>query len=300
MYMLGSLEDVCYAESLASKAIASYYQSLNVPSSHRIDHFSSIFSECPYELSALGEGVEGEFDRFPLYRVDAFDCQTFVETVLALSWSRSFEEFFQKKCFISYAGQSIDYFHRAHFICLDWAHLLGDNQCLVNITKSSASKSLKSLLCASSVTIDRSAWFQRKSLEAIRLLDSTPVDGLDDALQDLHSRARTIAPQRSELVCIRGKDLLLLSESERRHVLASIPSGSVMQIIHTGNTFCDKSQTDVHVRHLGFIIHKDREVFFRHASSEIGCVTDELCEDYLRRCINRAPSMGIMIYQVLL
>tara|TARA_B100001173_G_scaffold18073_1_gene14561 strand:+ start:597 stop:1493 length:897 start_codon:yes stop_codon:yes gene_type:complete len=298
--MLGSLEDVCYAESLASKAIASYYQSLNVPSSHRIDHFSSIFSECPYELSALGEGVEGEFDRFPLYRVDAFDCQTFVETVLALSWSRSFEEFFQKKCFISYAGQSIDYFHRAHFICLDWAHLLGDNQCLVNITKSSASKSLKSLLCASSVTIDRSAWFQRKSLEAIRLLDSTPVDGLDDALQDLHSRARTIAPQRSELVCIRGKDLLLLSESERRHVLASIPSGSVMQIIHTGNTFCDKSQTDVHVRHLGFIIHKDREVFFRHASSEIGCVTDELCEDYLRRCINRAPSMGIMIYQVLL
>ena len=298
--MLGSLEDVCYAESLASKAIASYYQSLNVPSSHRIDHFSSIFSECPYELSALGEGVEGEFDRFPLYRVDAFDCQTFVETVLALSWSRSFEEFFQKKCFISYAGQSIDYFHRAHFICLDWAHLLGDNQCLVNITKSSASKSLKSLLCASSVTIDRSAWFQRKSLEAIRLLDSTPVDGLDDALQDLHSRARTIAPQRSELVCIRGKDLLLLSESERRHVLASIPSGSVMQIIHTENTFCDKSQTDVHVRHLGFIIHKDREVFFRHASSERGCVTDELCEDYLRRCINRAPSMGIMIYQVLL
>ena len=298
--MLGSLEDVCYAESLASKAIVSYYQSLNAASSRRIDYFSSIFYECPYELSALGEGVEGEFDRFPLYRVDAFDCQTFVETVLALSWSRSFEDFFQKKCFISYAGQSIDYFHRAHFICLDWAHLLGSGQYLVNITKSCASNSSRPLLCSSSVTIDRSAWFQMKKTEAIRLLDSTPVDGLDDALQDLHSRARTIAPQRSELVCIRGKDLLLLSEGERRHVLASIPSGSVMQIIHTENTFCEISQTDVHVRHLGFIIHKDREAFFRHASSERGCVTDELCEDYLRRFINRSPSVGVMIYQVLL
>ena len=298
--MLGSLEDVCYAESLASKAIASYYQSLNAPISRRIDYFSSIFYECPYELSALGEGVEGEFDRFPLYRVDAFDCQTFVETVLALSWSRSFEDFFQKKCFISYAGQSIDYFHRAHFICLDWAHLLGSGQYLVNITKSCASNSSRPLLCSSSVTIDRSTWFQMKKPETIRLLDSTPVGGLDDALQDLHSRARTIAPQRSELVCIRGKDLLLLSEGERRHVLASIPSGSVMQIIHTENTFCEISQTDVHVRHLGFIIHKDREAFFRHASSERGCVIDELCEDYLRRFINRSPSMGVMIYQVLL
>ncbi len=298
--MFGSLEDVRYTESLADKAIASYYQSLDVSSSHRVDCFSSIFCGCPYELSALGEGVQGEFDQFPLYRVDAFDCQTFVETVLALCCSHSLQEFFKNKCFITYAGQSIDYFHRAHFICLDWSHLLVGNQYLLNITKNCASKSSVPLLCTSSVAIDRSAWFQTKTLEAIRLLDSASTDRLDAALQNLYSRACAIAPQRSELVCISGKDLLSLSYDERCNVLASIPSGSVMKIINTDNTFCEKSQTDIHVRHLGFIIHNNSDVFFRHASSEAGCVVDELCEDYLRRFISRFPSMGIMIYQVLL
>ena len=74
----------------------------------------------------------------------------------------------------------------------------------------------------------------------------------------------------------------------------------MQKIIQINNTFCEKSQTDIHVRHLGFVIQSSRGVLFRHASSERGCVTDELCEDYLRRFINRSPSMGVMIYQVLL
>src|ERR1035437_2644460 len=37
----------------------------------------------PYQLGPLGEGKFGAEDPDPLYRLDAFDCTTFIETVMA-------------------------------------------------------------------------------------------------------------------------------------------------------------------------------------------------------------------------
>src|SRR5271169_5922701 len=51
----------------------------------RVEAVSELFLGVPYKLGSLGEGPDGEFDRDPLIRFDAFDCTTFVETVMALS-----------------------------------------------------------------------------------------------------------------------------------------------------------------------------------------------------------------------
>src|SRR5690606_32543867 len=51
----------------------------------RVDKLSSIFLGSDYVGDPLGEGESGVYDRDPLYRFDAFDCTTYVETVLALS-----------------------------------------------------------------------------------------------------------------------------------------------------------------------------------------------------------------------
>ena len=50
----------------------------------RIDAISAQFLGKPYLLGALGEGEQGYYDSSPLYRTDAFDCETYVDTVLAL------------------------------------------------------------------------------------------------------------------------------------------------------------------------------------------------------------------------
>ena len=300
MYMIDSLESVSHVESEAGMAIAHYYQSMKLSRHEAINDFSAIFLGSPYELTALGEGVHGDFDHFPLYRVDAFDCQTFVETVMALSWSQSFEEFHQKKLFVSYSDQSIDYLHRAHFICMDWSHLLNTGRYLLDISKSLADEEGGLSVHASSVVIDRSKWFQEKTFKSARLLDGSSDAAINRQLQALHCHAASIAPQKSDLNCILGKDLFCLPADRRRDLLASIPSGSVMKIICTNNSFCEKSQSGIHVRHLGFVVHYNNGVFFRHASSDQGCVTDDLCEDYLQRFMRRFPKMGIVIYQVLL
>src|SRR5438045_3981745 len=71
--------------------INQYYQSLNnipktdIPS--RLERISAQFLGTAYLLGPLGEGTQGYYDQSPLFRFDAFDCQTFVETVLALAIS---------------------------------------------------------------------------------------------------------------------------------------------------------------------------------------------------------------------
>jgi hypothetical protein len=86
----------------------------------RAEVFSAQFLGKPYLLGALGEGITAPYDQFPLYRTDAFDCETFVDTVLALTFSNGFNQF--KQCIneIRYREGKPSYISRNHFAELDW------------------------------------------------------------------------------------------------------------------------------------------------------------------------------------
>lgn len=86
----------------------------------KINWLSGYFLSKPYVLGALGEGVNGEYDQYPRFRVDGFDCLTFVETTLALSLSHNPLEFEKTLARIRYHNGQIDYFQRNHFTSLDW------------------------------------------------------------------------------------------------------------------------------------------------------------------------------------
>ena len=64
-----------------------------LPFNQSIDLTSAYFINTPYKLGPLGEGPEGLFDQDPLYSFDVFDCTTFVETVMALHYSKNMDEF---------------------------------------------------------------------------------------------------------------------------------------------------------------------------------------------------------------
>ena len=98
----------------APREINMEYLERRVPFHRRIDGLSAHFIGVPYVLNPLGEGFG--FDPDPILRNDAFDCVTFVETVMAKARSGSIVE---NKIAISYIDGNLDWASRRHFFEVD-------------------------------------------------------------------------------------------------------------------------------------------------------------------------------------
>lgn len=97
----------------------------------------------PYLNNPLGEGIKPDDD--PLIRFDAFDCATFVETVLA-------DGNLDKMNQIRYSGKQPNIINRNHFIETDW---LENNSGLVtNVSAQYAQTATRNVI------IDKKKWFQ--------------------------------------------------------------------------------------------------------------------------------------------
>lgn len=98
----------------------------------------------PYVADPLGEMRAPDTD--PLIRTDAFDCTTFVETVLANGDVEKLNK-------IRYKNGEIDFVNRNHFIETDWIQNNSD------IVYNASDKYCKTAL--RHVVIDRASWMRR-------------------------------------------------------------------------------------------------------------------------------------------
>lgn len=96
-----------------------------------------------YLNSPLGEGFGLDSD--PVIRFDAFDCTTFVETVLADGNIKRLNE-------IRYKNGQVNFINRNHFIELDW--LKNNADIIENISRKFGKTEIHS------VTIDKKSWFK--------------------------------------------------------------------------------------------------------------------------------------------
>jgi hypothetical protein len=86
----------------------------------RVEKISSLFVGVPYGQYPLGEGGEGPEPQ-ARWRVDQVDCQTFVETVLAMSNARSLDSAKKILDDIRYADPNhISFASRNHFTEAQW------------------------------------------------------------------------------------------------------------------------------------------------------------------------------------
>ena len=86
----------------------------------RVERLSSLFVGVPYGQYPLGEGGEGPEPQ-ARWRVDQVDCQTFVETVLAMSNARSLDSAKKILDDIRYADPNhISFASRNHFTEAQW------------------------------------------------------------------------------------------------------------------------------------------------------------------------------------
>jgi hypothetical protein len=219
------------------------------PLPQRVEAVSQLFLGVPYKLGPLGEGPNGEFDRDPLIRFDAFDCTTFVETVMALALESDLDTATRTLQKIRYKDGQIGYPTRNHFIELDWVPNNVRAGYVRDITAAVAGKKAVTIR----KTVSKRRWYQRKSLASLE--GAFNVNERKSQLLELRRLGKPFPDQRATLTVLPLKSLPL--------ALASIPSGTIANLVHA-----DKRYLDTVVSHQVLLIKKSDGWYVRHAASD--------------------------------
>lgn len=108
-----------------------------------VDTTGQSFLGAKYISSPLGEGIAPDTD--PLFRTDAFDCTTFVETVLSGGDVNKLNK-------IRYKDGVVDFLNRNHFIESDW--LINNSDLVENVSYKYATTDVRH------VKIDKANWLK--------------------------------------------------------------------------------------------------------------------------------------------
>lgn len=128
----------------------------------RIEGISEKFLGTPYRDGPLGEGVSGKYDNDPQICLTAFDCTTFVESVLALSTARDAQMFHVVLKAIRYKNGAVDFVHRNHFPDADW--IPNNKWLLSDVTDTIGRPEDRAIAKA---IVDRKGWYEKMTAARI-------------------------------------------------------------------------------------------------------------------------------------
>jgi hypothetical protein len=266
----------------------------NKSMSARLNQASLYFLGKEYKLGALGEGSQGSYDQWPLYRFDAFDCDTYVNTIIALAISNTATGF--KKCLnkLRYQNGDVDFVKRNHFTSLDWNINNQKQGFFKDITNTVKDEKNKSVAKMAQALIDKPSWYKHKSINIIRLSKQNKQDQEQqlEKLKKLGSRLpRTLAS-------IPYVPLTALFDENKKPNLAlfsQIPEGSIVEIVRPNWDLRKEIGTCLNVSHLGLVFWKNGLPLFRQASSNEGKVVEVSLIDYLKDSLTSPTIKGINI-----
>lgn len=247
---------------LSAVLVASCSQKNNIDFS--INEVSKSYLNIEYINSPLGEEKNGKIDTDPLFRIDGFDCLTFVETTIAKNKSQSnypnkIEKELNK---IRYKNGEISFTNRNHFTSIDW--LPNNENILENITDKVFSKSTKT-----NTIINKKEWFLKT--HNIKVLAEDKISTL------------TYMPIRE-----------LTKEN-----IKNIPHESIILIVRPNWNLKEKIGTNLDVSHLGFAIKKDNSIIFRHASKTYQKTIEEDLYTYLKQYEDSKTIKGFSIIKII-
>ncbi len=274
-----------------------YSKKLPITLTKRIRYFSQLLLDKPYALTALGEGMQGQFDQAPLYRLDAFDCQTYVETVLALAFADSEQRF--KHCIqhIRYANGNIDYTQRHHFTSPDWNGYNQRQGLLQDITTTIVDQHQHPIARYAETVIDPANWYQHFEISKIRLCAATP-DLAKKRLHQLQQLGQSMTMKTSKIAYI-PIQALTTQDKNSRYILDQIPDGAIIEIVRPNWDLTKAIGTHLNVSHIGFAIREQGDVYFYNASSLAGKSFKLSLADYLISMLPQPSIQGINIQIVL-
>ncbi len=285
-------------EEQANTSIHELYHTLNaMPNTsmaERIDWISAQFKGKTYVLGSLGEGPKAQFDQFPRYRVDGFDCDTYVTTVLSLALADSLKSFQQCLKLVRYDNGQVTYLHRNHFTSIDFNKNNQQRGILKDITLDIKDQQNKTVALFANALIDKSGWYAHKTSSTIRLQNASKEEE-EKRLRELKIQGNSFKITPSKIPYIPLTALFSDKNKANTHLFAQIPQGAIIEIIRPNWNLRELIGTNLNVSHLGFAIWIKGQLFFRQASSQLGKVVDVPLIDYLAEAQKSPTIKGINI-----
>lgn len=257
----------------------------------KIDFISQQFLGKPYLLFALGEGSNNPFNQRPLYRTDYFDCETLVDTTLALAKAKNFDDFKQHINAIRYQKNIPSFMGRNHFISLDWNPNNEKKGYISNMTQEIKLEH-RAVFKTASAYINKPNWYQHLTKNRLYLPTAVPAK-VAEQLQKIRNMGILTEGQDVEIDYVPTTAFFNADGQARLTVLEQIPNGSILEIVRPNWNLQKEIGTNLHVSHLGFVIVKQGKTYFRNASSQHQVVEDELLIDYLRKTLDSSTIKGI-------
>jgi hypothetical protein len=293
-------------------ALEHYWRQQRVTSQNltaKIHSILPLFVGKPYQWEALGEGDDGPYSQDPLYRFDAFDCVTFVNTILALIYSDSMTAFEKNMQNIRYATGKVDYTQRTDwFTDLEWNPRAQQLGWIQDVTPTLKDVNQQPLFRVAETVIDKPGWYAARSLEDLHLHAPLSIAEKAARLAALQAEGQAFSPKKSQLPYIPLGSYFDASQQPITSFWAQMPVISVVEIVRPDwpikMTWVDPQGrvrgygTNLNISHLGFVI-KDPETekfCFYHASClETKAVVALDLFDYLRLYCHHDTIKGIHI-----
>lgn len=246
----------------------------------RLGSIIPLFLGRPYQWEALGEGSSGRYSQDPLYRFDAFDCVTFVNTVLALIYSNGITAFKKNLQAIRYSAGEVDYRLRTDwFTDLEWNPRAQELGWLQDVTPTFKDANQQPLFTVAKTVIDKPGWYAARSLEDLHV----PLGPAEKTarLIALQAEGRAFSSKESQLPYIPLHSCFSGNKRNKQPIAsfwAQMPGACVIEIVRPDwpikTTWIDPQGrargygTNLNVSHLGFALKdpKTEKFTFYHAS----------------------------------
>lgn len=263
----------------------------------RLETISDRFMNHPYRLGALGEGEDAPYDQSPLYRTDSFDCETFVDTVLAIALSNNVDEF--KQCIrkVRYWQGQAKFTTRNHFTDLDWNKNNQQQRYLNDITLDLKDAHNQPVALIATAIIDKPSWYRHLTTANIKLHHPNPGEQ-KQRLLELQQQGSQLPVTESTIPYIPLTTLFFQDGRPNKALFAQIPNAAIIEIIRPNWDLRSQIGTCLNVSHLGFVFWKNGELLFRQASTVYNKVVDVSFVDYLRKAQSSPTIKGINIQVV--
>ena len=263
----------------------------------RLAFFSASFLGKPYLLGALGEGPDARFDQSPLSRTDAFDCETFVDTVLALALSENQNTFPLCLNKVRYLNGKVSFLTRNHFTALDWNQNNQRQGFLKDITNAIKDENHHKVAKMAVAVIDKPSWYRHMSADRIKLFPSTTNQQQQQTMRllELQNSGHSLPIVEEKIPYIPFTVLYDKQGNPNNFLFSQIPNASIIEIIRPNWEVKKQIGTNLNVSHLGFAFWVNSELLFREASSTEGKVVDVSLIDYLKQARSSPTIKGINV-----
>lgn len=268
------------------------------PVVERIAIASEFFLGKKYLLGALGEGDQGQFDQGPLFRTDAFDCMTYVSTVIALSKADNFNDFLQHIRRIRYHQGNIAFEHRNHFTSLDWNPHNIEAGYLRDVTQNVVDHNKQAISIQATSLIDKPNWYRHFTANSLKLRKPLSHAEKNKRLQALQAISKQVSAQQAAILYLPLSKLFTSDGNPVENLFQQIPHGAVVEIVRPDWALRDKIGTNLHVSHMGFAIRTADGLMYREASSTNGKIIDIPLSEYLQAYLNSPTVKGINVLTV--